>query len=407
MYLWQAIFLTHIGIISRKSQAVIHDVNNEVCFDRVITANDYMMLAVPHYWKHHTYPHQGSKANIIQLLLILSGSIEINPGPKFLCGEPNCGKSVRTIDSIACDQCNKWFHLDCISMNMNVFNCYTNDSLLEWICCDCGLLNISNSVFDSCFSDSDSSINSVHEDQPEKTKARSLRIMVINFQGIWSKKEVFHQILHDTDTDVVIGCETHLDPSIQDSEIIPKGFTAYRKDRMDSWGGVIVIVKSSLISDQIYKSKNTECIAIKIETYQKPVIISAAYRPPNRDVQYLGNLANDVKTIISKHKTNPHWIGGDLNLPDIDWSTNSIVRHQYPKALNESFINMMEDTNTEQLIDFPTRKKNILDILLTNNSSLATSIKDIPGVSDHDRVPLADIMCHPRRNRPVKRTIHL
>ena len=396
-----------IGVISRKHQAEIHDVNNEICFDRVVTANEYMLLAVPQYWKHHTYPHHGTKANIVQLLLILSGSIEVNPGPrvKYPCGEYN--KAVGTVNSIACDQCQKWYHLKCISMNMNVFNCYTNDNLLDWTCCNCGLLNISNSVFDSCFSDSESSTNSDYEEQPEKNKVQSLRIMIVNFQGIWGKKEVLQKFLYDTNCDVVVGCETHLDPSIQDCEIMPKGFTSYRKDRGDFWGGVILIVKSALISDQVYKSKNTECIAVKIETHRKPVVITVAYRPPKSNLQYLEYLVNDIKTITSKYKASPHWIGGDLNLPDIDWSTNSIAGHQYPKALNESFINMMEDTSMEQLVDFPTRKKNILDILLTNNPSLVSNLKDVPGISDHDRIPLADILCHPRRNRPAKRTIHL
>ena len=71
--------------------------------------------------------------------------------------------------------------------------------------------------------------------------------------------------------------------------------------------------------------------------------------------------------VIKQYKSSPHWIGDDLNLPDINWATNSITGHQYSKAINESFINMMEDTNIEQLVDFSTRKKNILDVLLINN----------------------------------------
>ena len=51
-----------------------------------------------------------------------------------------------------------------------------------------------------------------------------------------------------------------------------------------------------------------------------------------------------------------------MNLLDIDWSTNSITGHQYPRAINDSFISMMEDVNIKQLVDFPTRMKNILDI---------------------------------------------
>ena len=51
------------------------------------------------------------------------------------------------------------------------------------------------------------------------------------------------------------------------------------------------------------------------------------------------------------------------------------------------------------------RKKNILDILFTNNPSFATAVSDIPGISDHNRIALADIICHPRRNRPADEQI--
>jgi hypothetical protein len=232
-------------------------------------------------------------------------------------------------------------------------------------------------------------------------------MMVVNFQSIWGKKEQFEMLLIDSNTDVVIGTETHLDPSIGNSEFLPPGYSAFRRDRGDGWGGVIIIVKSSLIADQIYSSKDTECIAVKIESFQKPVVICAVYRPPRNDQQYLDLLACDLSTVMQKHKTSPHWIGGDLNLPDINWGTNEISGHQYSKKINESFTNMMNDCNLEQIINFPTRQDKYLDILLTNNTSLLTSVNDIPGISDHTTIAIVDAMCHPLRNRPIKRTIYL
>ena len=138
---------------------------------------------------------------------------------------------------------------------------------------------------------------------------------------------------------VIIGSET-LDPSIGDSEFLPPGYTCFRRDREDGWGGVIIITKISLIAEEIFKSKETECIAIKIETLDKPVIVVSAYRPPDSKLPYIELLSRDIKSIITKFKSNPLWIGGDWNLPDINWSTNSIVGHNYSKSINESAINM-------------------------------------------------------------------
>lgn len=101
------------------------------------------------------------------------------------------------------------------------------------------------------------------------------------------------------------------------------------------------------------------------------------------------------------------WIGGDYNLPDIDWKMNMITGYQYPKIMSETFLGIINDLNLEQLIDFPTRKGNFLDLILTNNPSLVTCIDDLPGISDHTSIASIDILCHPCRQKPVSCTIHL
>ena len=93
-----------------------------------------------------------------------------------------------------------------------------------------------------------------------------------------------------------------------------------------------------------------------------------------------------------------HYTTDPLNI-DIDRSTNSITGHQYLTAINDSIISKIEDINIEQLVDFPTRKKNILDILFTNNPSFSTAVSDISGISDLDWIVLVDIIWHPCRNQ--------
>ena len=107
--------------------------------------------------------------------------------------------------------------------------------------------------------------------------------MIVNFQGIWSKKELFERCLLNSNADSVIGSETFLDPSIKNVEFLPPGFTAYHQDRDDGWGGVMIVTKSSPTTDIVFTSTHTECITIKVETLQKPVIVYSAYRPPKSD----------------------------------------------------------------------------------------------------------------------------
>ena len=118
-------------------------------------------------------------------------------------------------------------------MSEQMFDCYTQNVNLEWLCLKCGMPDINSTIFDSSISSEESS--------PEistKIKAKMLRIMIVNFQGIWSKKELFENCLLNSNADVVIGSETFLDPSIKNAEFLPPGFTAYRRDRDDGWGGV-------------------------------------------------------------------------------------------------------------------------------------------------------------------------
>ena len=86
----------------------------------------------------------------MQLLLILSDSVEINPGPRaptFPCEE--CHKAMSIDPSIACDNCDQWVHKSCINMNTIVFEAYQDNSSMEWLCCSCDLPNVASKFFDT------------------------------------------------------------------------------------------------------------------------------------------------------------------------------------------------------------------------------------------------------------------
>ena len=47
-------------------------------------------------------------------------------------------------------------------------------------------------------------------------------------------------------------------------------------------------------------------------------------------------------------------LGGDFNLPDIDWSLKGIVKREYCIETNETFLESLDVMNAEQIVDFPT-----------------------------------------------------
>ena len=291
-------------------------------------------------------------------------------------------------------------------MGDQVFDCYATDDQLEWTCSRCVLQDISTTAFDTSFSsDSDTSVNV----PPHKSKAKRLRISICNFQSIWNKRNVLKNFIIRNNIDVVLGSETHLTANLNESEFLPDHYLATRKDRSDGYGGVIIIYKDNLLVDEI-QHKDTEMISIKVETFEKPIILTSCYRSPSNkrkdDVENL-NLIEGLRLLKKKHKNTPMWICGDFNLPDIDWKTKEIVGHQYPKELNESFLDIFDTCNLTQHVDFTTRKESTLDLLLTNRPGLIENCEPLPGFGDHDTAVLSDILCHPTKIKPIQRKVYI
>ena len=155
------------------------------------------------------------------------------------------------------------------------------------------------------------------------------------------------------------------------------------------------------------KSKTCELISIKVQTHKHPVIITSCYRPPKSSIDETASICEEITNLNSTFKNCPHWFGGDTNLPDINWSSNAIIGHQYPKQINESFLETFDHCGFEQVVSFPTRKNNTLDIVATNRPTFVNKYIPHPGLSDHDTAVLLDIVCHPIRSKPSKRKIYM
>jgi len=383
----------------------------------------------------HSFRHQ---LCLSCLLMLLAGDIEVNPGPrtpKFPCGE--CGKAVTWSTkrlAVACDDCNTWFHTDCLQMSPACYNAVAHPDA-SWHCCSCGIPHFTSSLFDSfqddptnsyasCMSDSQhGSISDTPVDaatplstssptRPVSTSPpNSIRILTLNFSSLPAKKELFWNALDTCNPDIVLGCETWLKPSITDSEIFPPGWgNIYRKDRKDGYGGVLVGCKKTLDSNQVDLDTEAELVAAAIVSKSgPPLIVAAAYRPPlngTKGSDYIAQLTTSSNHLCLKYPDSPTWIGGDINLPDIDWSANTTACNSYNLNINTAFQNCCQDNGLEQVVDFATRYENMLDILLTNRPSLMGRVDRVPGVSDHQGI-LASSLVKARYRRPVKRKIYL
>jgi len=110
------------------------------------------------------------------------------------------------------------------------------------------------------------------------------------------------------------------------------------------------------------------------------------YRPPSSDLQYAEEMCRNKRYLHISYPNSTIWIGCDANLPDINWKTNSVAGHNYPVTISKLFLDTVLDLSSEQIVKFPTKNENILDLFITNRPSLIQRCNPVPGVSDHDGV---------------------
>ena len=83
------------------------------------------------------------------------------------------------------------------------------------------------------------------------------------------------------------------------------------------------------------------------------------------------NIIRDIYTQVfclhTQFQRSAIWIGGDANLSDIEWDRTAVNGNSY------NHVTVL-DTSSEQVVRFPTRGNNILDVYITNRPSLIYSL---------------------------------
>ena len=164
--------------------------------------------------------------------------------------------------------------------------------------------------------------------------------MVINFDGIRSKKDDLSVCIENYSPDVIICTETHLDSSILSSEIFPQSYSVIRKDRDNgrSKGGVCIAIRDDLIiTDR--SDLNSDCEAVWVTLKVKGVkdlTIGAFYRSQifGDTTEYMDALRQSI-TKIRRSSKGPIWLAGDFNFPTINWDNRTV----YPAGRDNRTVN--------------------------------------------------------------------
>ena len=215
-------------------------------------------------------------------------------------------------------------------------------------------------------------------------------------------------MLESLTPDIFIGIESKLDASVTTNEFLPPSYSIQRLDRNLNGGGIFIAAKMDIITEPLDHSKKCELTWTKLTLQSgKAIIIGAFYRPPNSALQVIQDLYDEITNIKQRFRNATILIGGDFNLPGIDWSTQTHRIGSPNKQDCELFLDMLMSESLEQLNREPTRGSNILDLCISSEPELVHSCTTGPGISDHEHLLIIRCKCKVRQNKKKSRHVHL
>ena len=194
-----------------------------------------------------------------------------------------------------------------------------------------------------------------------------------------NKLTSFQTFVYSSSFHIYVLKETWLSSLFLKGELIPTGFSIYRRDRKSRGGGVMVAVHNSLSSRQLFSPPHLEVLTVEVSV-SSPILICVVYIPPSCNSNYYSEVFRYLDSTISQHPRSV--IIGDFNLPDISWFTLS---DQSPSSI--ALCELAFCHNLLQLVDFPTHiMGNILDLVLTSSDNLVHNLSKVSSeilCSDH------------------------
>ncbi len=159
----------------------------------------------------------------------------------------------------------------------------------------------------------------------------SLGLLILSFHpsNKVCKITLLQELVHAGDYEVICVCETWLNKTVLDSELLP-GFNIFRKDRNGKiGGGVLIAVKEGLQATRRcdLERDGAEFVVVQInKVNNSSVILYTYYRPPQTYSDSLKLLNN---SLLSNPESSCIVLIGDFNLPYISWPDNQSTIYSY------------------------------------------------------------------------------
>ena len=135
---------------------------------------------------------------------------------------------------------------------------------------------------------------------------------------------------------------------------------------------------------------DSETIWVKVFSNKNSHFVASWYRPhcsTSEEFQLFREQLDNIRTQHKGKKLPSVHVLGDFNSKVIDWPDRlSKSGSTLSQSEGQILIDIMNDHGLEQMVHFPTREKNILDLILTTLPGQFQAVHSPDKLSDHDIV---------------------
>ena len=334
-----------------------------------------------------------------------------------------CSGAVLSVHkAVQCDGCEMWIHNECSFITEAEYENVLKSGC-TWICPKCEFFNFSDSFFvdqlnlmnrnrfDPLTKGKNDGISSNRTNQTNSLGG--LKFISLNIDSIRGKKLDLLAFLDVHNPHIVAVQETKIDSSIATSELFPETcpYNIFRKDRNLHGGGVMLLIHKDIPHMPLSELENdSESVWVKVFANKTSHYVASWYRPPGGSSEDFHLFGDQLDQIRNKHKGNKlpsvHVLG-DFNFKDIAWPDRlNKSGSMLSQSEGQMLIDIMNDHGLEQLVHFPTREKNTLDLILTSLPGQFQEIHSPDKLSDHDVVSGTLKVYIPPKKKP-RRKVYL
>ena len=134
-------------------------------------------------------------------------------------------------------------------------------------------------------------------------------------------------------------------------------FNVFRRPRNSNGGGVALVVRKCLKAFRRIELEPPQLEVLVVDLTSANLLVLVFYGPPS-SIQYtIPELIDHVRTFTHDDLQRLVLLG-DFNCPNVDWQDRSSSSHE-----GCVLVNACREFNLKQIVNFPTRVNNILDLV--------------------------------------------